>query len=144
MAACMAMASVTTQQSVGLCVVILSLFWRLLQVWSIAAIEVLRQHLRSIHDYTVLGPTEVVSCTYHHWYKPSSKHQYQLPVFGRRVQRCPQNRLESHSLAIVHVVGRFANGHHVARADRVCMHCGALHMLLLQMSYMLLLQMICI
>ncbi len=90
-----------------------------------------------------LGPTEVVSCTYHHWYKPSSKHHYQLPVFGRRVQRCPQIRLESHSLAIVHVVGRFANGHHVARADRVCMHCGALHMLLLQMSYMLLWQMSC-
>ena len=39
------------------------------------------------------------------------------------MQRFLQFRLASHKSRIV--VGRFAGGQHVARANRVCTHCGA-------------------
>ena len=65
----------------------------------------------------------VVSCTYHQWFMPFSKHKRycQLPVSGRRMRRFLQFRLGSHSLPIA--TGRFAGGRHLARADRVCPHC---------------------
>jgi len=44
------------------------------------------------------------------------------PVSGRRMQRFLQFRLGSHQLQVV--LGRFAGGRHVARASRVCTHCG--------------------
>ena len=47
----------------------------------------------------------------------------QLPVSGRRMQRFLQFRLGSHQLPIV--LGRFAGGQRVARASRVCTHCGS-------------------
>ncbi len=46
----------------------------------------------------------------------------QLPVSGRRMQRFLQLRLGSHKLPVV--LGRFAEGQHVARTSRVCTHCG--------------------
>ena len=39
------------------------------------------------------------------------------------MQRFLQFRLGSHQLPIV--LGRFAGGQHVARANRVCTHCGS-------------------
>ena len=39
------------------------------------------------------------------------------------MQRFLQFRLGSHKLPIV--VGRFAGGQHVERADRLCTHCGS-------------------
>ena len=93
-----------------------------------AIVEALRQHLGGTHDYALhclrAAPTcGVVACTYHHWFRPFSKHRRycQLPVSGRRIQRFLQFRLGSHRLPIV--VGRFAGGQHVARADKVCTHC---------------------
>ncbi len=67
----------------------------------------------------------VVACTYHHWFIPFSQHRRycQLPVSGRRMQRFLQVRLGSHQLPIV--LGHFAGGQHVARANRVCTHCGS-------------------
>ena len=47
---------------------------------------------------------------------------YLFPVSGRRMQRFLQFRLGSHQLPVV--LGRFAGGQHVARANRVCTHCG--------------------
>ncbi|DBA87967.1 TPA: hypothetical protein ACH3X1_004952 [Trebouxia sp. C0004] len=47
----------------------------------------------------------------------------QLPVSGRRMQRFLQFRLGSHQLPII--LGRFAGDQHVARANRVCTHCGS-------------------
>ena len=46
----------------------------------------------------------------------------QLPVSGRHMQRFLQFRLGSHQLPVV--LGRFAGGQHVARANRLCTHCG--------------------
>ena len=40
------------------------------------------------------------------------------------MQRFLQFRLGSHNLHIV--AGRFSGGQHVARADRVCTHCGGI------------------
>ena len=59
------------------------------------------------------------------WFRPFSQHRRycQLPVSGRRMQRFLQFRLGSHQLPIV--LGRFAGGQHVARANRVCTHCGS-------------------
>ncbi len=104
-------------------------------------IEALRQHLGGTHDYALHCPRAapsvgVVACTYHHWFRPFSRHRRycQLPVSGRRMQRFLQFKLGSHQLPIV--LGRFAGGQHVARANRVCTHCGSvavadeLHMLL--------------
>lgn len=94
-----------------------------------ALVDALRAHLHGTPDYGMYCPraapsTGVVSCTYHHWFKPFSKRRRycQLPVSGRRMQRFLQFRLGSHSLPIV--AGRFAGGQHVARTDRVCTHCG--------------------
>ncbi len=96
-----------------------------------AVVEALRQHLRGTHDYALHCPRAasnagVVICTYRHWFKPFSKHRRycQLPVSGARVQRFLQFRLASHKLPIV--VGRFVGGQHVARANRVCTHCGGM------------------
>ena len=82
-----------------------------------------------IADYALHCPRAaptvgIVACTYHHWFEPFSRHRrfFQLPVSGRRMQRFLQFRLASHKLPIV--VGRFAGGQHVARANRVCTHCG--------------------
>ena len=90
-------------------------------------IELLRRHLRGTHAYEVHCPRTapsvgVVSCTYHHWFKPYSKtRRYcQLPVSGRRMQRFLQFRLASHGLPIV--TGRFSGEQHVDRARRVCVH----------------------
>ena len=92
-------------------------------------VEALRQHLGSTHDYALHCPRAapyigVVACTYHHWFRPFSQHKRycQQPVSGRRMQRFLQFRLGSHQLPIV--LGRFAGGQHVARANRVCTHCG--------------------
>lgn len=65
----------------------------------------------------------VVNCTYHHWFRPYSKHRRyrQLPVSGRGMQRFLQFRLSSHSLPIA--IGRFAGAQHVARAERIYSHC---------------------
>ncbi len=87
-------------------------------------IEAMRQHLGGTHDYALHCPRAapsvgVVACTYHHWFRPFSRH-CQLPVSGRRMQRFLQFRLGSHQLPIV--LRRFAGGQHVARADRVCTH----------------------
>jgi len=86
-------------------------------------------HLDGTHDYALHCPRAaptvgVVACTYHHWFKPFSRHRRycQLPVSGRRMQRFLQFRLGSHQLQVV--LGRFAGGRHVARASRVCTHCG--------------------
>ena len=104
-------------------------------------IEALRQHLGGTHDYALHCPRAapsvgVVACTYHHWFRPFSQHRRycQLPVSGRRMQRFLQFRLGSHQLPIV--LGRFAGAQHVAKANRVCTHCGSaavadeLHMIL--------------
>ena len=83
--------------------------WKLL--WH-AISEALRAHLRGTHSYALHCPRAapsagVVSCTYHHWFKPfSQRRRYcQLPVSGRRMQRFLQFRLGSHNLPIV--AGRF-------------------------------------
>ena len=93
-------------------------------------IEALRQHLGGTHDYALHCPRAapsvgVVACTYHHWFRPFSRHRRycQLPVSNTRMQRFLQFRLGSHQLPIV--LGRFAGGQHVARANRVCTHCGS-------------------
>ncbi len=103
----------------------LSLLWRLL------IMEALRQHLGGTHDYALHCPRAaptvgVVTCTYHHWFKPFCKHRRycQLPVSGRRMQCFLHFRLGSHKLPIV--VSCFARGQHVARANRVCTHCGGM------------------
>ncbi len=44
-----------------------------------------------------------------------------IPVSGRRMQRFLQLRLGSHQLP--GVLGCFAGGQHVARANRVCIRC---------------------
>ncbi len=54
-------------------------------------IEAMRQHLGGTHDYALHCPRAapsvgVVACTYHHWFRPFSRH-CQLPVSGRRMQR---------------------------------------------------------
>jgi len=93
-------------------------------------IEALRQHLGGTHDYALHCPRAapsvgVVACTYHHWFRPLSQCRRccQLPVSGRRMQRFLQFRLGSHPLPII--LGRFAGGQHVARANKVCTHCGS-------------------
>ena len=98
-----------------------------LEVGSI--VDALRQHLGSTHDYALhclrAAPSVgVVACTYHHWFRLfSQRRRYcQLPVSGRRMQRFLQFRLGSHQLQIV--LGCFAGGQNVARAYRVCTHCG--------------------
>jgi len=92
-------------------------------------VEALRLHLDGTHDYALHCPRAaptvgIVACTYHHWSRPFSRHRrcFRLPVSGRRMQRFLQFRLASHKLPIV--MGRFALGQHVARANRVCTHCG--------------------
>ena len=94
-----------------------------------AVMELLQQHLQGNNAFHLYCPRAaptvgVVSCTYHQWFRPYSKHRRycQLPVSGRRMQRFLQFRLSSHSLPIA--MGRFAGGQHVARADRLCSHCG--------------------
>ena len=59
------------------------------------------------------------------WFRPFSQHRRhcQLPVSGRRTQQLLQFRLCSHQLPSVR--GRLAGGQHVARANRVCTHCGS-------------------
>ncbi len=93
-------------------------------------VEALRQHLGGTRDHALHWPRAapsvgVVACTYHHWFRPFSQHRRycQLPVSGRRMQRFLQFRLDSHQLPIV--LGRFAGGQRVARASRVCTHCGS-------------------
>ncbi len=90
--------------------------------------EALHTNLQGVNDFDLYCPPAapsvgVVSCTYHHWFRPYSKlRRYcQLPVSGRRMQRFLQFGLSSHSLPIA--TGRFA-GQHVAKADRVCSHCA--------------------
>ena len=92
-------------------------------------IELLWQHLQGTHTYEIYCPRTtpsvgVVSCTYHHLFKPYGKtRRYcQLLVSGRRTQRFLQLRLASHGLPTV--TGRFSGGQHVDRARRVCVHCG--------------------
>ena len=94
-----------------------------------AVVELLQRHLQGDNAFDLYCPRAaptvgVVRCTYHQWFRPYSKRRRycQLPVSGRRMQRFLQFRLSSHSLPIA--VGRFAGGHHVARADRICSHCG--------------------
>ncbi len=104
-------------------------------------VEALRQRLHGTHDFELHCPRAartvgVVSCTYHHWFRSFSKRRRycQLPVSGGRMKRFLHIRLASHKLPIV--TGRFAGGQHVARAARVCTHCGGaaiadeLHMVL--------------
>ena len=93
-----------------------------------AIVELLQRHLQGVNAFGLYCPRAapsagVVSCTYHQWFRPYSKHRRycQLPVSGRRMQRFLQFRLASHGLPIV--TGRFSGGRHVARADRVCLHC---------------------
>jgi len=88
-------------------------------------VKALRQHLSGTHDYALHCPraaptTGVVICIYHHWF--SLLASVGGPVSGRRMQRFLQIRLGSHKLPVV--LGRFAEGQHVARASRVCTHCG--------------------
>ena len=93
-----------------------------------AIMKLLHAQLQGVNDFHLYSPRAapsvgVVSCTYHHWFQPYSKHRcyWELPVSGRRMQRFLQFRLSSHSLPIV--TGRFAS-QHVPRADRVCSHCA--------------------
>ena len=93
-----------------------------------AIMKLLHTQLQGVNNFHLYSPRAapsvgVVSCTYHHWFQPYSKHRryYQLPVSGRRMQRFLQFRLSSHLLPIV--TGRFA-GQHVPRADMVCSHCA--------------------
>ena len=93
--------------------------------------ELLQQHLKGTHAYAVhcrrTAPSVgIVSCTYHHWFKPYSKtRRYcQLPVSGRRMQCFLQFRLASHGLPIV--TGRLPGGQHVDRAHRVYVRCAGL------------------
>jgi len=90
-------------------------------------VEALRQHLGGTHDYALHCPRAapsvgVVAWTYHHWFRPLSQHRRycQLPVSYRRMQ--PFLQFTLHQLPIV--LGRFAGGQHVARASKVCTHCG--------------------
>ena len=94
-----------------------------------AIVELLQRHLHGVNTFGLHCPRAapsagVVSCTYHQWFRPYSKRRRycQLPVSGRRMQRFLQFRLASHGLPIV--TGRFSGGQRVARADRVCHHCG--------------------
>ena len=80
-----------------------------------AIVEAMRERLRGTHGYALHCPRAapsagVVSCTYHHWFKPFSKRRRycQLSVSGRRMQRFLQFRLGSHNLPIV--AGRFSGG----------------------------------
>jgi len=91
-------------------------------------VKALRQHLGGTHDYALHCPRAapvvgVVARTYHHWFKPCSRHRRycQLPVSGRRMQGFLQWKLLSTAI----VLGRFAGGQHVARAGGVCTHCGS-------------------
>ncbi len=92
-----------------------------------AIVEALLQHMGSTHEYALHCPraARYVACTYHHWFRPFSKHRRycQLPVPGRCMQRFLEFKLGSHQLPIV--LGGFAGGQHVARANRVCTHCGS-------------------
>ena len=83
-----------------------------------AVIAALREHLRGTHSHALHCPRAapsagVVSCTYHHWFRPFSKHRRycQLPVSGRRMQQFLKFRLGSHNLPIVD--GRFSGEQHV-------------------------------
>ena len=96
-----------------------------------AIIKALREHLQGTHSHALHCPRAapsvgVVSCTYYNWFRPFSKRRRycQLPVSGRHMQRFLQVRLGSHNLPIV--AGRFSGDQHVARADRVCTHCGGI------------------
>ena len=71
-------------------------------------VEALREHLRGAHSHALQYPRAapsagVVSCTYHHWFKPFNepRRYCQLPVSGRRMQCFLQFRLSSHTLPIV-------------------------------------------
>ena len=91
-------------------------------------VKALRQHLGGTHDYALhcrrTAPSVgVVVCTYHHWFESSSQRFCQLPVSGRRMKQFLQFRLGSHQLP--KVLGGFAGGQHVARANMVCTHCGS-------------------
>ena len=91
-------------------------------------VEALRKNLcgadiHGLHCFRAAPSAGVVSCTYHHWLKPfSERRRYcELPVSGRRMQRCLQFRLSFHNLRVV--AGQFSGDRHVARAKRVCTHC---------------------
>ena len=72
--------------------------------------QLLRGDLQGVHKFDLYSPRsalsdEVVSCTYHHWFRPYSKHRRycQLHVSCRRMQRFLQEgfRLASHNLPTV-------------------------------------------
>jgi len=93
-------------------------------------VQALHQYLGGTHDYALHCPRAaptvgVVACTYNHCFRPFSRRRRycQLSVSGRRMQRFLQLRLGSHQLPIV--VGHFAGTQHVARASRICTHCGS-------------------
>ncbi len=92
-------------------------------------VKALREHLGGTHDYAMycLGQPLLLGLSHAHTImksRPFSQHRRycQLPVSGRRMQRFLQFRLGSQ---LPNVLGRFAGGQHVARASRVCTHCGS-------------------
>ena len=95
-----------------------------------AIVKGLRQHLDGTHDYPLHSPRVVPllsGLSHAHsiiGLRPVSQHRgyCQLPVSGRRLQPLLQFELGSHKLPVV--LGHFAGGQHVARADRVCTPCG--------------------
>ena len=93
-------------------------------------IQLLHGSLQGVHDFDLYSPRSapsagVLSCTYHHWFRPYSKRRRycHLPVSARRMQRFLQFRLASHKLPIA--IHRLAGGPRVNRADRICTHCGS-------------------
>ena len=93
-------------------------------------IQLLHGSLQGVHDFGLYSPRSapsagVLSCTYHHWFRPYSKRRRycHLPVSARRMQRFLQFRLASHKLPVA--IHRLAGGPRVNRADRICAHCGS-------------------
>lgn len=90
-------------------------------------VRALRQHLggtydRALHCPRAASSAEVAS-TYHHWFKPFSKHRRYCQLFasGGRMQHFLLFRIGFDRLPIA--VGGFVGGQYVTRANKVCTHC---------------------
>ena len=93
-----------------------------------AIIEALRKHLQRTHSHALHYPRAALSagvnsCFYHQQFRLFRKRRRycQQPVSGRRMQRFLQFRLGSPNLPVF--AGRFCG---LARANRVCTHCGGI------------------
>ena len=96
-----------------------SLSWKLVQLWNpCVSIWVAPMTM----PCSVLGQPLLLGC---HMHIPLlvQRHNCQLPFSDGRMQLFLHFRLASHQVPVV--VGHFAGGQHVARADRVCTRCGS-------------------